>query len=905
MAAFLVWYLFALVIGWISFPLIFRLMPGLSDRGYTLARAFGLIVWGYLFWIMGSLHLVQNNLGGQSVAMLVFLVLVFWLGVYRRTEPLIDWVKQNYAYMLKAELVFLLAFALWSVIRAASPAIIGTEKPMELAFINAILSSPNFPPNDPWLSGYAISYYYFGYVIIAMLIRVTGVTSSVGFNLTLSMWFALISVGGFGVLYNLLALRHKQDEDAAKRKRLSTLAALLAPLLILIVSNAHGALDMLHARGFFAQLDDSGTWQSSFWEKIQLKELNEAPPQPWQWLPERPSGVQWWGASRVLQDFRIDGQAVEVIDEFPNFSFVLGDLHPHVLAVPFTLLIIGFCLNLYNDGMAGGLTLFKRQFGLSKITLAFATLVIMGLVFLNTWDMPVYLSLFCAVYWLKRYQVEGWQPRALLDTLLLGAGMGLCGFIAYLPFFIGFSSQAGGIIPSLVFFTYGRYFWIMFLPMLVPLIIFLVYLVVKNFKTIEIKKGFLAALGFTLGLWVFSWGLSWLAIQMPLTSQFFTCNLGACDMPAGALLWAALLARLKSPGTWLTLLAMMTLILSLMMKKPGEASDSSSAHHQPRQVDWFVLILVLWGVLLTLGVEFVYLRDNFGARMNTIFKFYYQTWLLWSLAAGYVIASLWQRVKNWKIGEDVLFALNAVVFLAGMFITVDPKIQEKLPALQTGWGGLAFGSQVLDWIFAVWAVFTLIWLITLLMRRKWLWAARVVILVSVLVCCAYPVIAINGRTEGFSPYFGFTLDGEDYFRRYYPDEMDAVDFLRQADLGVLVESIPQGGGSYTGYARVSMFSGMPAVLGWVGHELQWRGGAEEIGSRQSDIETLYRTADWGETLQIIQRYNIRYIFVGGLERGTYTVNETKFQENLTVVFMKNDVVIYEVPEFFAQLETLW
>ena len=81
---------------------------------------------------------------------------------------------------------------------------------MELAFINAILHSDTLPPNDPWLSGYAISYYYFGFVLVAMLAKFAGTLGSVAFNLGVSLTFALAAVGSFGVLYNLLALRTKQ-----------------------------------------------------------------------------------------------------------------------------------------------------------------------------------------------------------------------------------------------------------------------------------------------------------------------------------------------------------------------------------------------------------------------------------------------------------------------------------------------------------------------------------------------------------------------------------------------------------------------------------------------------------------------------------------------------------------------
>ena len=101
-------------------------------------------------------------------------------------------------------------------------------------------------------------------------------------------------------------------------------------------------------------------------------------------------------------------------------------------------------------------------------------------------------------------------------------------------------------------------------------------------------------------------------------------------------------------------------------------------------------------------------------------------------------------------------------------------------------------------------------------------------------------------------------------------------------------------GSYSAYGRVSTLTGLPTVLGWPGHESQWRGGSEEQGSRLGDIDTLYATADWNTAREIIARYNIRYVFVGNLERGK-PLREEKFQDHLQVAFQRGNVTVYEVP----------
>ena len=170
MVDFLAWYLTLMLAGWAALPLAQRTLANLPDRGYTLAKPLGLLLWGFAFWLLTSLGLLQNTTGGVLFALLLVASLSFWLaGGWRGIKKTYFLVKARSRLVLISEGLFLLAFILWAVMRAANPQVSGTEKPMEMAFINAILRSETFPPYDAWLSGYAISYYYFGYVMAAML----------------------------------------------------------------------------------------------------------------------------------------------------------------------------------------------------------------------------------------------------------------------------------------------------------------------------------------------------------------------------------------------------------------------------------------------------------------------------------------------------------------------------------------------------------------------------------------------------------------------------------------------------------------------------------------------------------------------------------------------------------------
>lgn len=230
-----------------------------------------------------------------------------------------------------------------------------------------------------------------------------------------------------------------------------------------------------------------------------------------------------------------------------------------------------------------------------------------------------------------------------------------------------------------------------------------------------------------------------------------------------------------------------------------------------------VLWMVILGGVMVLVPEFVYLRDHFGTRMNTVFKFYYQAWMLWSMAAAFA----------------------AVVLL-----------------------------------------------------QKGRWLSRIVVIIFVVMGLVYPVLAYPDKTSNFRPVGGYTLDASDYLQRTMPNDAAAVDWLAGAPLGVVAEAV---GGQYTGFARVSTHSGQPAVLGWPGHQGQWRGGYDEVGSREPDIRNLYETSSWQTALEIIQRYEIRYIYIGSLEMSSYAVNPVKFEQNLGTVFEQGGIRIFEVP----------
>lgn len=846
MIAFLSWYLLVSLVGLVTFPLAFRLLPGLPGRGYAFSRILGLLLWGYAHWLLSSLGFLPNDLGGILFVLLLLIGAGAWTWKRLEAGALRAWWDERRRMVWTVEVLFLAAFGLWTLVRAANPAIFGTEKPMELAFINAILRSPAYPPNDPWLAGYAISYYYFGYAQMAMLARLTNVAAGVAFNLAVAVVFALSALGAYGVLYDLLAATRRPQEKSPSRRGTSEvrslrnwLAALLGPFLALLLGNAEGFLELLHARGLFWRPDGSGGLTSSFWTWLDMQELSRPPAQPFRWLP-RDFGTGswwWWRASRVVQDYDLAGGWREVIDEFPFFSFLLADLHPHVLAIPCAFLGVALALNLFLGGAGGQMRLGRLRLWLSGRAFLLAAVALGGLAFLNTWDFPIYVALFCGTYVLVRVRQAGWGWARLGDFLALGLALGVAGFLLYLPFYIGFASQAGGLLPNLVYPTRGAHLWVMFGLFFLPLLAYLFFLWRQEPDRGRLLRGLWVALGVGVGGFLLAVLLGVAIVSLPLLGnlslpgaagfsfaeiQNFYLDSIAARGQVGTLFQQALIRRLVAPGGWLTLGALLALTLGLLWPRAERVDhDGSSGQAGTPAITPFVLLLILFATLLVLGPEFFYLRDQFGWRINTIFKFYYQAWLLWSVAVAYGVLSLLRQLGGRQLA-----------------------------------------------------------------------LARLGFLMLLIVGLAYPVFSLWDKTRGFRPPEGLALDGTRQGHYLNPDDAAAVDWLNQAPFGYLVEAV---GDSYSQYARISAHTGLPTLLGWPGHESQWRGGAREMGTRQGDIEHLYSTRDWTEARRVLERYNVRYVYIGPLERATYGVSEVKFQRFMQPVYRQGAVTIYELP----------
>lgn len=843
------WWLVLMVLGAAATPLTAYFLQRLPDRGYAFTKMIGLLLVSFIFWLLGNLGFWGNNVGSILLSLLIVIALSVW-ALYRLEEPLSAWLKANRQHILITELVFLVIFALWVWVRAQNPTIQATEKPMEFAFLNGVGRSSQFPPLDPWLSGYSISYYYFGYVMTSVLARLSAVAEPVAFNLGIAWLVAGSGIGAFGLVYNLIAASKKTIQQQALG------FAIVAAFALPLAGNGQMFLELLHA---------NGTGSPEFWAWLDVRDINTPAVTDPNATPRYTSFWWWWRSSRVIHEYTLSGRAeegLEPIAEFPGFSFILGDMHPHVLALPFAFVSLAVAMAWWlQPGLAG--KEWDEADGRGRVQLLleainppfllFTGVVLGGLSFLNTWDVLIHLFVVAAAFALAQWRDNGWHTRILWQTGLVALLLVLLSVVLYFPFYLGFSSQAGPpfILPMLMRPTRLAHFLIIFgLPLLV-IAVFLGTLVVQQ-KRAPWKIALFAGGGLVLALILIMLVLGWVIavspagmgtvinlanelgrpITAPLPETSILGRVGWGFTAVASLVPAVLGARLAYPGVTLLLA---TLIGLIVMWYAGVFSEQSAVNREPSGRNLldqypalpFVLLMVLTGALLTLGPEYLYLKDNFSQRLNTVFKFYYQAWVMFGAAAIVALHYLLREVRVAGLITGVVYTLGLAIALLFPYYAVTARAAE-------------YRGDV--------------------------------------------------NAEFRRPP---TLNGLISVQNSDPDEYAALLWLRDNVPGepVILEAV---GGAYSNYGRVSASTGLPTVIGWANHEWQWRGSDHpEPGPREKAVPEMYNNPDWATVRDMLTTYQVEYVYVGSLERSNYSEEGlAKFAQYMDVAYQNNSVIIY-------------
>jgi YYY domain-containing protein len=575
------------VVGLAAAPLAALAFGRLPGAGLGFAKPLGLLLVTWIVWMLASLRVVPYG-SGLAVGAIVALALAGLAAALRQRALRVSlasrgdvnggrWARWRAARLqaralplhdvarrplwLGAEVVFAVTFAALVLLVAYSPDVWGTEKPMDMAFVNAINASDAFPPHDPWMAGQDLNYYYLGHLAMALPIRLLGVEPTVGYNLALACIFALTAAAVFTLAGTLWAAARASRPDLRGGP---VAAGSAAVVLCVILGNLAGVK----------------AW------------LDAASP---------PGSYDWFAPSRVIPN---------TIDEFPWFSFLLGDLHAHVLALPFVVVALGFAIQVVLAGPRGDAVWRGVAEALA------AGLAIGALYAINSWSYPVAAGMLvvAVLMWMRDPRSAARRSYAAVWTALVLAAS----VVLLLPFWLSFDPAARGVGWVTKHQPFGEY---------------------------------LGDLGLIYG--IFGWILV-AAFAGRLLATAHPVRVAAWGMVA-ILFAGSLLATAHLAGQALVGALALVALGALASRRIGAAERA-------------LWLLIAAGLTCVVIPEVVYLRDAFDGgpfyRMNTVFKFGYHAWVLLALAAACTLpwAAGWLPRRAWPVWS----ALTAVALMLGL-----------------------------------------------------------------------------------------------------------------------------------------------------------------------------------------------------------------------------------------------
>ncbi len=323
----LLWVIAVEIIGLLAWPLTAIVCRRLPDRGYPLSKALGLLLVAWLVWMVASLQWIPFTVYTVvgAVLVLAFANALIW----RRFAPeLREWWATHRSLILAWEALFLVAFAAFLLIRMLDPDLWqpwnGGEKPMEFGFMNAILRSPWMPPGDPFFAGGYINYYYYGWVILGVLIKLIGIDPAVAFNLSIPLLFALAIIGGGSVVYNAVTVVQRARGWRSPWSATALGWGVVGSVLLAVIGNLTFLLQFISMK-MPALQNAFISFMSNFGPVGDLAHSYAG-------------GFDYWGgATRVIAN---------TINEWPFWTFLFADLHPHLIDIAFSLLAMGLIFNL-------------------------------------------------------------------------------------------------------------------------------------------------------------------------------------------------------------------------------------------------------------------------------------------------------------------------------------------------------------------------------------------------------------------------------------------------------------------------------------------------------------------------------------------------------------------------------
>ena len=661
------WLITVEFIGLAAFPLAFYLLPRLADRGFTLSKPLGILLVSYLFWLLGLAHI--PTVQPIALALVLLMAALSAYIAYRNLDDLRDFIIREWRTLVIAEAIFLVFFLSWTLFRSYDPFINHTEQPMDLALLSASINSQVGHPEDPWLRGEPVSYYYFGYWMMGALSQISAIQSHISYNLALALIPAMSAMGIFGIVFNMVRMDKARSGVAgtdsmstvrasvnaaladSTHRKLAIIAGIAAALFLVIVSNLEGVLEFMRLNGMGSQ---------GFYDWIRINDLPgpiDMPPQSW-----TPPDFWWWfHASRVINTFDGVHFIDNTIQEFPFFSFLLGDMHPHVMSIPFIALFVGIALNIYrlpSDFWRNYRSVYPYAIVLT------AALVLGGLGFNNLWDMPTFAALLIGILALKAYSEGSDIPQSIaLAFFPIGLSILALAALMYSPYLLDINAGVNGIGVVITHTRAIHMFivWGLFLTAVTPFLL-------ATFWQTTVQRDWAAQTLTALALAFAPW-----------------------------LLWT--LAYLPSDGSVEEVISRFIGILPLTaLVAIGVYNALYLARRENEGGRLFATVLAVLGLGLIIGSEFLFIRDFFNNRGNTVFKLYYQAWILLAAASAFAVyywLSTIQSRTGWRATFSYVWAAAFVLLLIGSlyYPLAAAKTKPDTPYAGPTLDGLSFVQQ--------------------------------------------------------------------------------------------------------------------------------------------------------------------------------------------------------------------
>ncbi len=786
------WLLVFEVIAFAGLGVTWKSLQFMPARGWGFIRPIGMILTGLIVWLVSYLRILPSTVPvwWLVVGLLSCLTIFF---IVKDSRKFINFIREHYKAILVTELIFVLFFVMFTSLRAFDADITGTEKPMEFMFLNSSIRAQWAPPEDAWFGGEAVPYYYFGYWMFGGIAKMSYIPASYAFNLAISSVAALSAAAMFSFLVSLFVGSNKSSSaelsenfsvgrKSTHKYHLPILFAFFGVILLLIVASLAGWLELLAHLGIGSE---------GFYKWLAIEGLQPAARLNG-WIPDQ--FWWWWRASRVINSFDISGNALDnTIQEFPAFSLILADLHPHVMSIPFIITTLGFILNLWLLPNKYSI----RKFHKTKI-FTFMLMILLGASgFVNTWDI-LFLGVVLWAALAFKSNAEFPQTNFFfngLRTLPTVAVIAAGSILIFSPFYPPFGTLQSQIqIPFVAYVpvpTRPIHFMIVWgLPL--AIVSPLIFSAFKN--TFQKPKQFMNKQTRNHSLNILIFALLSIPLLFWTVGYFFINQQFALDSPSSIIGGNNSLFQINPSANIESLIGKIPLLagIALLFAFSFTSSVNLSRNHTRSHLNFILILLSIASYMIYL-VELVFVIDLFGNRMNTVFKVYYQAWLLFSIISAYSLFFWWTRrrkiTKHKKVLNFLFIGLVAGLLIGPFYYTAGAATSKAL--------------------------------------------------------------SYNER---------ITLDGLSYLENSSYGEYKMIMWLvenTEKDTR-LIESI---GAPYTEFGRISSATGIPTVLGWPGHELQWRGPIVSINTRYADVEQFYNAQSIDERQIILDRYGIDYIIL--------------------------------------------